>query len=127
GAESIFEQLDEPLEEDRGTVERARVSGRLEVRDLSFSYPGGERQVLHNISFVAEPGQMIALVGRSGSGKSTLAALLPRFYQHDSGQILLDGVEVRDYNLRNLRRHIALVSQNVNLFNDSVAGNIAYG
>ena len=70
---------------------------------------------------------MVALVGRSGSGKSTLANLIPRFYQHDQGQILLDGVEVADYRLRNLRRHIALVTQQVTLFNDTVANNIAYG
>ena len=127
GAESIFEQLDEEPEVDHGTQARDRVSGRLEVRDLSFSYPGTEKPVLENISFVAEPGQMVALVGRSGSGKSTLANLIPRFYHHDQGQILLDGVDVEDYTLRNLRRHIALVTQHVTLFNDSVRNNIAYG
>jgi len=126
-AESIFEQLDEAPEIDRGSVERERISGRLEVRNLSFQYPGAEKPVLNDISFSAEPGQMIALVGRSGSGKSTLASLIPRFYHHESGQILLDGVDVEDYKLRNLRRHIALVTQQVTLFNDSVANNIAYG
>ena len=127
GAESIFEQLDETPEVDRGTQERERISGQLEVRDLSFSYPGSEKPVLENISFVAEPGQMVALVGRSGSGKSTLANLIPRFYHHEQGQILLDGVDVEDYRLRNLRRHIALVTQHVTLFNDTVRNNIAYG
>ncbi|EZH78462.1 lipid transporter ATP-binding/permease [Ectopseudomonas composti] len=127
GAESIFEQLDEEPELDHGTQTRDRVSGRLEVRDLSFSYPGTEKPVLENIAFVAEPGQMVALVGRSGSGKSTLANLIPRFYHHDQGQILLDGLDVEDYTLRNLRRHIALVTQHVTLFNDSVRNNIAYG
>lgn len=127
GAESIFEQLDEAAEEDQGTVEKERVSGRLEVRNLSFRYPGTDKQVLDDISFIAEPGQMIALVGRSGSGKSTLVNLVPRFYQHNDGKILLDGVEVEDYRLRDLRRHIALVTQQVTLFNDSVANNIAYG
>ncbi len=127
GAESIFEQLDEEPEVDRGTQERERISGRLQVKDLSFSYPGAEKSVLNNISFVAEPGQMVALVGRSGSGKSTLANLIPRFYHHDQGQILLDGVDVEDYTLRNLRRHIALVTQHVTLFNDTVRNNIAYG
>jgi subfamily B ATP-binding cassette protein MsbA len=126
-AESIFEQLDEVPEVDHGTVELERVSGRLEVRNLSFQYPGAEKPVLSDISFSAEPGQMIALVGRSGSGKSTLASLIPRFYHHETGQILLDGVDVEDYKLRNLRRHIALVTQQVTLFNDSVANNIAYG
>jgi subfamily B ATP-binding cassette protein MsbA len=83
--------------------------------------------VLDKVSFSVEPGQMVALVGRSGSGKSTLANLIPRFYHHDSGQILIDGVDVEDYTLRNLRRHIALVTQQVVLFNDTVASNIAYG
>jgi subfamily B ATP-binding cassette protein MsbA len=127
GAESIFEQLDEEPEVDRGTQMRERVEGRLEVRNLSFQYPGAEKPVLRDISFVAEPGQMIALVGRSGSGKSTLASLIPRFYHHEQGQILLDGLDVEDYRLRNLRQHIALVTQHVTLFNDSVANNIAYG
>jgi subfamily B ATP-binding cassette protein MsbA len=126
-AESVFEQLDEEPEVDRGTIERDRVSGRLEVRDLGFAYPGSSERVLDGISFSAEPGQMIALVGRSGSGKSTLANLIPRFYHHVQGQILIDGVDVEDYTLRNLRRHIALVTQQVTLFNDSVAANIAYG
>lgn len=127
GAESIFEQLDEELELDQGGVERDSATGRLEVRNLSFQYPGTDKPVLQGISFSAEPGQMVALVGRSGSGKSTLANLIPRFYHHDQGQILLDGVDVEQYRLRNLRRHIALVTQQVTLFNDSVANNIAYG
>ncbi|WP_339458905.1 lipid A export permease/ATP-binding protein MsbA [Pseudomonas sp. EA_105y_Pfl2_R69] len=127
GAESIFEQLDEAPEIDRGTQERERVSGRLEVVNLSFQYEGTDKPVLDDISFVAEPGQMVALVGRSGSGKSTLANLIPRFYHHDQGQILLDGVDVEEYTLRDLRRHIALVTQHVTLFNDTVANNIAYG
>ncbi|RBJ81537.1 lipid A export permease/ATP-binding protein MsbA [Pseudomonas sp. MWU12-2534b] len=127
GAESIFEQLDVEPEVDRGTVEHASISGHLEVRNLSFTYPGTERQVLDDISFSVEPGKMVALVGRSGSGKSTLANLIPRFYHHDKGQILLDGTEVEDYRLLNLRRHIAQVTQHVTLFSDTVANNIAYG
>ncbi|WP_296253155.1 lipid A export permease/ATP-binding protein MsbA [Pseudomonas sp. UBA4194] len=127
GAESIFEQLDVEPELDTGSVERARVSGLLEVRNLNFTYPGTERQVLSDINFTAKPGEMIALVGRSGSGKSTLAGLIPRFYHHSQGEVLLDGVEIEDYQLRNLRKHIALVTQNVTLFNDTVANNIAYG
>ncbi|MGO2704027.1 lipid A export permease/ATP-binding protein MsbA [Pseudomonas helleri] len=127
GAESIFEQLDEKPEVDTGAVELDHVSGRLEVRNLNFTYPDTERQVLKDVSFTAEPGQMVALVGRSGSGKSTLANLIPRFYHHTSGEILLDGVEVEDYRLLNLRRHIAQVTQNVTLFSDTVANNIAYG
>ncbi len=127
GAESIFEQLDETPETDRGTQERERVSGRIEVANLSFQYEGSDKPVLDNINFVAEAGQVVALVGRSGSGKSTLANLIPRFYHHDQGQILLDGLDVEDYRLLNLRRHIALVTQHVTLFNDTVANNIAYG
>ena len=127
GAESIFEQLDEEPEVDNGTIERDKVSGRLEVRNLNFTYPGTERHVLKDISFTAEPGQMIALVGRSGSGKSTLASLIPRFYHHENGEILLDGVEIEDYKLLNLRKHVAQVTQHVTLFSDTVTNNIAYG
>ena len=127
GAESIFEQLDEKPEVDHGTIERDHVSGLLEVRNLNFTYPDTDRQVLKDVSFKVEPGQMVALVGRSGSGKSTLANLIPRFYHHTSGEILLDGVEVEQYRLLNLRRHIAQVTQHVTLFSDTVANNIAYG
>ena len=127
GAESIFAQLDEAPEVDRGRVERDRVSGRLEVRNLSFNYPGHTQRVLDDISFSIEPGQMVALVGRSGSGKSTLASLIPRFYHHEQGQILIDDIDVEDYTLRNLRHHIALVTQQTSLFNDTIANNIAYG
>ncbi|KAF4516476.1 hypothetical protein B566_EDAN003223 [Ephemera danica] len=127
GAERIFEQLDEAPETDLGTYETARSSGRIEVRDLSFSYPGSDVPVLKNLNFTIEPGQMVALVGRSGSGKSTLASLIPRFYHHDNGQILIDGIDVEDYSLRNLRQQIALVTQHVSLFNDTVTNNIAYG
>jgi subfamily B ATP-binding cassette protein MsbA len=127
GAESIFEQLDVEPEVDTGTIERDAVSGRLDVRNLSFTYPETERLVLDDISFSVEPGQMVALVGRSGSGKSTLANLIPRFYHHDKGEILIDGVEVEQYKLLNLRKHIAQVTQHVTLFSDTVANNIAYG
>lgn len=126
-AESIFEQLDEEPEQDTGTIERDRVSGRIDVKNLSFRYPGTDQQVLQDINFSVESGQMVALVGRSGSGKSTLANLIPRFYNHEHGQILIDGIAVEAYRLRNLRQHIALVTQNVTLFNDTVANNIAYG
>ncbi|MFA7291767.1 MAG: lipid A export permease/ATP-binding protein MsbA [Rhodocyclaceae bacterium] len=127
GAESIFAQLDEKPEVDHGTVERERVSGRIEIRNLSFQYPSSELPVLNDINVTIEPGQMVAIVGRSGSGKSTLVGLIPRFYHHQDGQILIDGVDVEDYTLRNLRRHVALVTQQVVLFNDSIAANIAYG
>jgi subfamily B ATP-binding cassette protein MsbA len=83
--------------------------------------------VLNNVNVTIESGQMVAIVGRSGSGKSTLVSLIPRFYHHSEGQILIDGTDVEDYTLRNLRRHIALVTQQVVLFNDTIAANIAYG
>jgi subfamily B ATP-binding cassette protein MsbA len=126
-ADSIFQQLDELPEVDAGTVERVQIDGRIEVSNLTFAYPGGERKVLDGISFTIEPGQMVALVGRSGSGKTTLASLIPRFYHHAEGHILIDGVDVEDYKLRNLRRHVSVVTQQVVLFNDTVANNIAYG
>lgn len=126
-AESIFEQLDEEPELDEGKVERERVSGQIDISGLSFTYPGTDKKVLDDISFSIAPGQMVALVGRSGSGKSTLANLIPRFYHHDGGQVLLDGVPIEDFRLRNLRQHIALVSQHVTLFNDTITSNIAYG
>ncbi len=127
GAESVFAQFDEAPEDDPGTLAPPRGAGHLEVRRLSFRYPGAEQPVLQDISFTLQPGQMVALVGRSGSGKSTLANLIPRFYRHDAGAILIDGVPVEAYRLDWLRRQIALVSQQVSLFNDSVANNIAYG
>jgi ATP-binding cassette, subfamily B, bacterial MsbA len=127
GAESIFTQLDELNEPDTGTYEAPSSTGHLTVRNLSFRYPGAESDVLHDISFEATPGMMVALVGRSGSGKSTLANLIPRFYQHDRGEIALDGIDIATWRLANLRRHVALVTQQVTLFNDTVARNIAYG
>ncbi|MCL2876705.1 MAG: lipid A export permease/ATP-binding protein MsbA [Betaproteobacteria bacterium] len=127
GAESVFSQLDEPAERDTGIIEREQVKGCIAVADLVFSYPGHEQKVLDGLNFEIAPGQMVALVGRSGSGKSTLASLIPRFYSHEHGQILIDGINVADYTLRNLRRHIALVTQQVTLFNGTVAENIAYG
>lgn len=126
-AENIFEQLDEQPENDSGTVERVRVDGRVEIRGLGFTYPGTAKRVLDDIDVTIEPGQMVALVGRSGSGKSTLANLLPRFYEHTDGQVLIDGIAIESFRLKNLRHHIALVTQHVTLFNDTVACNIAYG
>jgi subfamily B ATP-binding cassette protein MsbA len=126
-ADSIFAQLDEPSESDTGQYKIDRAKGRLEFDRVQFVYPESARAVLDDVSFVIEPGQMVALVGRSGSGKSTIASLVPRFYNGWQGQIRLDGVALEDYQLKNLRSQIALVSQNVALFNDTVANNIAYG
>ncbi len=126
-AETIFAHLDEAPEPDEGTLEVERVAGRIEFRHLSFTYPGTEKPVLHDLNLCISPGETVALVGRSGSGKTTLASLLPRFYNHSSGQILIDGQPIEGLRLSSLRRQIALVSQQVVLFNDTVAGNIAYG
>ncbi|AMO57906.1 lipid A export permease/ATP-binding protein MsbA [Endozoicomonas montiporae] len=126
-AESIFRMADEPSESDNGSFTSEKVEGHLEFKNVTFQYPNADRPALDNISFTVEPGQTIALVGRSGSGKTTLANLVPRFYNHGQGKILLDGTDVEDFALRNLRSHIALVDQNVTLFNDTVSRNIAYG
>ena len=126
-AESLFEILDEPGEEDSGGYQAERCQGALEFKNLSFKYPGTNEFVLKDINFKVEPGQTIALVGASGGGKSTLANLVSRFYPHDNGEILLDGVEINSYQLANLRKQIALVNQQVTLFNDTIANNIAYG
>jgi subfamily B ATP-binding cassette protein MsbA len=125
-ADSIFTLLDEAQELDSGSHEVARVSGEVEFDDVSFSYKEGE-PVLAHISVRVSPGQSVALVGRSGSGKSTLLSLLPRFYDVDSGAIRIDGVAVQEYSLSNLRQQIAVVSQDVVLFEGTVAENIAYG
>jgi subfamily B ATP-binding cassette protein MsbA len=112
---------------DHGSYQTERATGAFEFRNLSFSYTGVKTPALIDISFKAEPGQTIALVGASGGGKSTLVNLVPRFYTHHLGEILLDGVEVNEYQLDNLRKQLALVTQNVTLFNDTIANNIAYG
>ena len=126
-AESVFEVLDEAQEIDQGRHEVSRITGKLEFRNLSFSYDTSEEPVLKEISFKAQPGQTIALVGQSGSGKTTLASLIPRFYDCEHGEILLDDVNIKSYTLKNLRAQIALVTQHITLFNDTVEQNIAYG
>jgi len=126
-AESIFEILDEPGEVDEGRKEVEHVKGDLQFIDLTFSYEGTDNPVLRDISFTVPSGKRLALVGRSGSGKTTLASLIPRFYDYHRGRILLDGVEIKRYTRKNLRQQIALVTQHVTLFNDTVEKNIAYG
>lgn len=126
-ADSLFEVIDSERERDTGTRTVDRVAGALEFRNVGFRYPGGDRAILEDVSFTLPMGSVTALVGPSGSGKTTLAGLLPRFYNYSEGRILLDGHELSEYRLRDLRNQIALVSQDVMLFNDTIAGNIAYG
>ncbi|MEP4484932.1 MAG: lipid A export permease/ATP-binding protein MsbA [Halioglobus sp.] len=126
-AEDVFAQLDEAEEINAGQLRVNRVAGRLEFRDLRFTYPGNGEPVLHDISFTVEPGETVALVGRSGSGKSTLVQLLARLHEGPAGAILLDNKTLEDYDLHCLREQIALVSQDVVLFHDTIYNNVAYG
>ena len=126
-AESVFSVLDEKPEADTGTVELPRAKGELRFEDLGFTYSGSSRPAIERIDLAIKPGETVALVGQSGSGKSTLVSLLPRFYDPTRGRILLDGHDLRDLKLASLRGNIAMVSQDVALFNDTVAANIAYG
>ncbi|HET6655152.1 MAG TPA: lipid A export permease/ATP-binding protein MsbA [Gammaproteobacteria bacterium] len=125
--ESIFELLDTDSEDQGGAVSISRARGDLEFRDVRFAYEPAKGDVLAGVSCGIEAGATLALVGHSGSGKSTLANLLPRFYDPREGSVLLDGRDLREYRLDDLRRQIALVSQDVTLFNDTLAHNIAYG
>ncbi|MGA9852309.1 MAG: lipid A export permease/ATP-binding protein MsbA [Gammaproteobacteria bacterium] len=125
--QSIFELLDEESETDGGVRALVRAHGTLEFRDLSFTYSAAKGEVLRHVSFTMQPCETVALVGRSGSGKSTLVSLVPRFYDAGGGAILLDGHDIREYRLQDLREQIALVSQDVMLFNDTIRNNIAYG
>ena len=124
---SLFEIIDEEDEIDSGTYRSEDVRGKVEFRNVSFSYGDEKSAVLDDVSFTVEAGKSIAIVGHSGAGKSTLVDLVPRFYDVDSGDILLDDTPVQDYELDNLRANISLVSQDVILFNDTIANNLAYG
>lgn len=125
--ETIFALLDEPAESDTGTRALTRARGALAFREVGFTYDDAKGAVLADIDLEVPAGQTLAIVGRSGSGKSTLVSLIPRFYDVDTGAVMLDGHDIRDYRLSDLRRQIALVSQDVTLFNDTIARNIAYG
>ena len=126
-AESAFALLDEPIETDTGTRTLERAQGRIEFRNVGFRYPVAESDALQDVSFMIEPGQTVALVGSSGGGKTTTANLMPRFYRVSQGEIQLDGINVNDLVLSNLRSHIAIVGQETLLFDDTIGNNIAYG
>jgi subfamily B ATP-binding cassette protein MsbA len=126
-AESVFALIDTETEVDSGSDLKARARGQLEFAHASFTYPNQESHALKDIDLTIQPGETVALVGMSGGGKTSLVNLVPRFYSPDSGDILLDGVSLHDISLRSLRGQIAMVSQNVVLFDDTVAANIAYG
>ncbi|WP_306331559.1 lipid A ABC transporter ATP-binding protein/permease MsbA [Vibrio injensis] len=124
--QTLFALMDLETERDNGKFVTDKVRGDVAVKDVSFTYQGKEKPALSHVSFTIPQGKTVALVGRSGSGKSTIANLFTRFYDVDSGAIYLDDHDIRDYKLSNLRQHFALVSQNVHLFNDTIANNIAY-
>ena len=126
-AEEVFRFMDSRKEVDKGTVDNVTLDGALRFASVGFSYEGTDKAVLEDISFDVQAGQTVALVGRSGGGKSTLVNLVPRFYEISSGELLLDGRPVNHYRLSFLRQSIAVVSQQVTLFNDTIAANIAYG
>jgi len=126
-ASDIFEVLDVEVEKDLGTRTKIIGKGELEFKNLSFYYPKAEKSALKNINLKIKSGQTIAIVGASGSGKTTITNLIPRFYDYSQGKILLDGIEITQYTLETLREQIALVTQNITLFNDTVFNNIAYG
>lgn len=126
-AEVVFELIDSETETDHGTLELPRAQGTLQFNDVRLHYPDKTIAALDNINLTVAPGETVALVGASGSGKTSLVNLIPRFYAPTSGQILLDGHDLRTIRLDSLRQNIALVSQDVTLFNDTIAANIAYG
>ena len=126
-AKSIFDTMDEAVEEDKGTVELQDVKGAIEFKDVRLTYPGTTREAIKGVTLSVLPGEHVALVGLSGSGKSSMVNLVPRFWSVTSGAVTVDGVNVEDCTLASLRNHIAVVSQNVILFDTTVRENIAYG
>jgi subfamily B ATP-binding cassette protein MsbA len=125
--ESVFSLLDTPAEDDSGRRELLRAHGDIEFDHVSFGYDGSEHQALQNVNFRVSAGRTVALVGASGGGKTTVSALIPRFYKPTAGQIRIDGVDINELSLVSLRNNIALVSQDIVLFNDTVEANIAFG
>lgn len=126
-AEFILGLIDEPLEPAGGTRRLEHARGEIHFSEVSFTYGATDRPTLDRVSFTAHPGEMIALAGPSGSGKTTLVNLLPRFFAPTGGRIMVDSVPIEEYDLHDLRGQIAMVSQDVVLFNDTVAANVAYG
>ena len=126
-AESVFAMIDTPVEDDHGTVALGRVRGEVVYENVSFTYPSRTEPALSDIDLKVHPGETVALVGGSGGGKTTLVNLLPRFYAPTAGRVLLDGHDIQTVTLEGLRTNIALVSQEIVLFNDSIYANIAYG
>ena len=126
-AESVFGMIDAPVEADRGTVKLGRARGEVRYEGVSFTYPTRTEPALAGVDLLVRPGETVALVGGSGGGKTTLVNLLPRFYSPSRGRILLDGHDIEDLTLESLRANVALVSQDVVLFNDTIQANIAYG
>ena len=124
---SAFGLLQQPVEKDDGTIETERVKGDVEYRQVGFEYPGADAVALEDVSFKVSAGHMVALVGASGSGKTTTASLLARFYLPTKGEIQVDGTNINDYRLENLRSHLSYVSQETILFDDTIKNNIAYG
>jgi subfamily B ATP-binding cassette protein MsbA len=125
--ESVFAVIDAPAENDRGTVALERAEGAIRFDDVTLTYRGASRPAISGVSLEIRPGETVALVGPSGGGKSSLIHLLPRFYHPEAGRITLDGHDLEALTLESLRRQLSLVSQNVVLFNDTIAANIAYG
>jgi len=125
-SQTLFSLMDLAPEVDTGTHNTERTQGKVSVENVTFTYQNKEKPALRSVSFDIPVGKTVALVGRSGSGKSTIASLFTRFYDVDSGSIKLDDRDIKDYRLENLRSQFALVSQNVHLFNDTIANNIAY-
>ena len=127
-SESLFSVLDEPAEKDQGVLDKLSSNGTLEFKKVTFSYDDkANKDVISGISFIAKKGQSVAIVGHSGSGKSTLINLLPRFYDYQHGEILIDGVSIKDFKIKNLREKISIVNQDIILFNDTILNNLTYG